>query len=244
MAIQTNQNLYFYGSVLSNDRCMHYVQLYRFAASHFTSDFTYSKLREESEKNNVLSNGAIRTFIPIFKGLGFVDYESGGLFSFKEDGHLFYHIQSALMAAKDLDEKRDAVCALLEDAKFRLILKGLVFLYKLDDDNSRKFQIIIQLLNRFNEVSLSEYLYAVNYSLENDTLDFDKLNDIIQECRNSGHIEDVYSWNSRAEQYEPTKDTATSYLKDLLRTARLIEDSDAQKIVASSLLPSFISMLS
>lgn len=148
------------------------------------------------------------------------------------------------MAAKDLGEKSDAVCALLEDAKLRLILKGLIFLYKLDDDNSRKFQIIIQLLNRFKEVALSEYLYAVNYSLEHKTLDFDKLTEIIQECRNSGHVEDVYSLNSRSGKYEPIKDTATSYLKDLLRTASLIVDSDSQKIVASSLLPSFISMLS
>lgn len=244
MAIETRHNLYFYGSALSNDRCIHYVKLCEYALSHFSAEYTYSELRECAERDHILSNDAIRTLIPIFKGLGFVSYERLGNFAFQDDGLVFYHIQKALSAAQDLsDTCRNAILPILEDAKTKLIWKGLIHLYKLDDDNSRKFQIAIQLLNHFRDISIQEYLYAIYYSLENETIDFSSIIDAVTQRRRNNETDDVLSWNSRAEKYELTKDTATSYLKDLLRTSSLISDSDSSKIVASDQFATFISLI-
>lgn len=244
MAIQTKQNLYFYGSALSPDRCAHYVKLCHFASNYFSEEYTYNQLRVEAEANKILGDDAIRTFIPIFKGLGFVSYERKSIFSYSNDGLLFYHIQKALQESQNLsDDKRETVISLLMDARLHLIWKGLVHLYKNDDDNSRKFQIIINLLDHFGEVSVQEYLYAINYSLENDTIDYAVIINVLQERRKKGLYDDILSWNNRSAKFEHTKDTATSYLKDLLRTAGLIVDVDSVKFTASNRLPIFLSLL-
>lgn len=244
MAIETKQNLYFYGSALSSDRCAHYVKLCHFASKHFSEEYTYNQLRTQAETNKVLGDDAIRTFMPIFKGLGFVSYERKSMFSYSNDGLLFYHIQKALQESQDLsDDKRASVISLLLDARLRLIWKGLIHLYRNDDDNSRKFQIIIKLLEHFGEVSVQEYLFAVNYSLENGTIDHETIASALQERRDNKQEDKVLSWNSHTNKYEDTKDTATSYLKDLLRSAELTIDLDAGKFIASDQLPIFMLMI-
>jgi len=220
------------------------VKLFEFAIQHFSKEYTYASLREEAERLNVLSNDSIRTFIPIFKGLGYVDYKRNGTFKFLNDGILFYYIQKSIFIAQDLDdEKRQPVLTLLEDAKLKIVWKGLLHLYKLDDDNSRKFQIIIQLLNKFGQITIQEYLYAVYFSLENNTIDFNDINNAILERREKENNDEIYSWNRNSGKYEPVKETATCYLKDLLRVAELLKDIDSATISASDNLLAFISIL-
>lgn len=83
------------GSSLSTTRCEQLVQVYEMLEQLGDLNITYYDIQEEAHKRNLFGNtnekSAIRTFFPLLKKLGFVDYE--GTFFGKQ---VFYKVRGTV----------------------------------------------------------------------------------------------------------------------------------------------------
>lgn len=235
MDIRTSNNLYCLASAISEERCVHYTQLYEFAKEHFTDAFTYKALQVESAKHTNIGGSAIRTFIPMFKLLGFVNYEDH-YFTYTKDGDLFYMIQRTLMdTRKSNHPNKQAVIEELEEARLSLFWKGTLNMLQCDDTNSKKLKVMLQLLNDLHELRWDEYLYAIDSLANDDSLSIQDVASDLLSNRKKDTVYNFFIHNKSTNKFDPLPSTATSYLKSLLLNNKLIDDYDVAHVAKASL---------
>lgn len=228
MKIKTDINLYFSGSGLTKDRCEDYVQLYDIAQSAFDGDYSYRELQEKSPELGGPGASAIRTLIPLFKLMGFVDYSKSSTFRYNDDGKVFYYIQKSIIEVEHSDiPQKEKLFELINEAQTKLFWKGFLNLLQSDDENGDKFRIAYYLFDTLGEIDWNEYLYSLVLVLGTEKRTITEAINGIKENRR-----DMISYDIKAKgrdgNYAPVATTATSYLKSILETAGLIENSNKQ----------------
>lgn len=228
MNIKTDINLYFSGSGLTKDRCEDYVQLYEIAQSAFDGEYSYRELQEKSPEFDGPGASAVRTLIPLFKLMGFVDYSKSSTFRFNDDGKVFYYIQKAILEIEHSDiPQKERLFELINEAQTKLFWKGFLNLLQSDDENGDKFRIAFYLFDAFGEIDWNEYLYALVLVLGTEKRTITDAINVIKGNRKNKIYYDIKA-KGRDGNYSPVATTATSYLKSILETAGLIENSDKQ----------------
>lgn len=226
MKIKTDINLYFSGSGLTEDRCNDFVKLYEIAESVFSDSYTYKDLQEASFKNAGPGESAVRTLIPLFKLMGFVEYSKSSTFNFTDDGRIFYYMQKSISeAVKATFPQKESVIRNLEEATTKLYWKGFMRLLDSDDDNGRKFRIAYSLFSHFHEINWNEYLYSLILVLGEEQQDVQEAISRIEVNRSNNVTYEIQAKGKNG-QYDFVASTATSYMKSILETAGLIENAE------------------
>ncbi len=228
MKIKTDINLYFSGSGLTRDRCQDFVQLYEIAHSAFDGEYSYKELQEKSTELGGPGASAIRTLIPLFKLMGFVDYSKASIFRFTDDGKVFYYLEKSIIELEQSEiQQRELIIDYLCEAQRKLFWKGFMNLLQSDDENGYKFRIAYYLFDSLGEIEWNEYLYSLYLVLGKENHSIPDAIRILKKNRGSKITYEINA-KGRDGNYAPVATTATSYLKSILETAGLIENTDKQ----------------
>lgn len=209
------------GSSLSPTRCSQMVQVYEMLEEMGATVTSYLGIQEEADRRKLFgktkAKSAIRTFFPLLKKIGFVDYD--GSFAanmcFTELGTQFVLACRALENVTDETPHKDEIIAKLQDIKRNTQCKGLVNMYNDSEWKSHNMWIVLRLFKELRVIHWNEYLYTLHCLEKGRTID-DAISDI---KTNKKEIDSIDFVN---EENEVLPNTCYSYLRSYLEESGLI----------------------
>lgn len=165
------------GSSLSQTRCYQIVQVYEMLESMGRTHISYVDIQEEAESlrlfGDIKAKSAIRTFFPLLKKIGFVNYDENFAANscFTELGTQFVLVCRALFNITDKTPNKDLVFNKLKSIKQRLQIKGLINMHNNLEYKNHNMWIALKLLKKFHKIHWNEFLYSLfcidnGYSLD------------------------------------------------------------------------------
>lgn len=223
------------GSSLSSTRCDQIVQVYEMLELFGSKSLTYIDIQEEAQKRKLFgetnAKSAIRTFFPLLKKIGFVNYDNefGANRCFTELGTQFVLACRALRNVSEDTPNRDEIISHLVNIKQNAQKQGLVLMYLNADYKRHNMWIALKLLKELPVLNWNEFLYSL-HCIENDITIEEAIEDIKQNKKKIDEIEFVN------EKDEKLPNTCYSYLRSFLEEAGLIQkvNSNESKLINSS----------
>lgn len=223
------------GSSLSSTRCDQIVQVYEMLELFGSKSLTYIDIQEEAQKRKLFgetnAKSAIRTFFPLLKKIGFVNYDNefDANRCFTELGTQFVLACRALHNVSEDTPNRDEIISHLVNIKQNAQKQGLVLMYLNADYKRHNMWIALKLLKELPVLNWNEFLYAL-HCIENDITIEEAIEDIKQNKKEIDEIEFVN------EKDEKLPNICYSYLRSFLEEAGLIQkvNSNESKLINSS----------
>lgn len=209
------------GSSLSPTRCDQIVQVYEMLELFGNKNLTYIEIQEEAHKRKLFgetnAKSAIRTFFPLLKKIGFVNYD-GTFFAnkcFTELGKQFVLACRALNNVSENTPNKDEVIARLKNIKQNAQKQGLVTMFHNKEYESHNMWVAIKLLKEFPILNWNVFLYALYFLELGMTID-----ETIEEIKkNKASIDTIQFVN---EEGEKLPNTCYSYLRSFLEESGII----------------------
>lgn len=210
------------GSSLSSTRCDQIVLVYEMLELLGHKRLTYLDIQEEAHKRKLFGStnakSAIRTFFPLLKKIGFVNYEN--IFEadrcFTELGTQFVLACRALHNISEDTPNRNEIISHLVNIKQNAQKQGLVLMFFDVECKKHNIWIALKLLKELPTLNWNEFLYSL-HCIENGLLLDKAINEIRQNKRKIDEIEFVN------EKGEKLPNTCYSYLRSFLEEAGLIQ---------------------
>lgn len=210
------------GSSLSTTRCEQLVQVYEMLEQLGDLNITYYDIQEEAHKRNLFGNtnekSAIRTFFPLLKKLGFVDYEGTFLASkcFTKLGVQFVLVCRALFNVSDDTPNKDELITHLISIKQNAQKEGLLRMFNNPEYKNHNMWIALKLLKELPILNWNDFLFAL-HCIEEDLSLEDAINKIRQ---NKKEIDEIEFVNEKGDKLP---NTCYSYLRSFLEESGLIQ---------------------
>ena len=216
------------GSSLSPVRCNQIVQVYEMLELFGNRTLTYIEVQEEAQKRQLFgetnAKSAIRTFFPLLKKIGFVNYD--GMFSasdcFTELGIQFVLACRALNNVSDKTPHREEVIARLENIKQSAQKQGLGMMFLNKEYESHNMWVAIKLLKVFSIINWNMFLFALHCLEDGLTLE-----EAIVKIRNK--INEINSMQFVNEDGEKLPNTCYSYIRSFLEEAGIIKKVNSKE---------------
>ena len=173
------------GSSLSSTRCSQIVRVYEMLEKIGAKQISYINIQNEAERlklfGNTKAKSAIRTFFPLLKKIGFVEYDD--LFSankcFTNVGIQFVAACRALENVTNDTLHKDEIINRLNCIKQDTQCIGLLNMYKNPEWKNHNIWIVLKLLKEFRIIHWSEFLYTLHlleegFSVEDAIVDIKK----------------------------------------------------------------------
>lgn len=210
------------GSSLSSTRCDQIVQVYEMLELFGSKNLTYIEIQEEAQKRKLFgetnAKSAIRTFFPLLKKIGFVNYD--GSFSadkcFTELGTQFVLACRALNKVSDNTPNKEEIIARLKSIKQSAQKQGLVIMFLNKEYENHNMWVALKLLKEFSILNWNVFLYALHFLEIGLSLD-----EAISEIKkNKNEIDTIQFVN---EEGEKLPNTCYSYIRSFLEETGLIK---------------------
>lgn len=209
------------GSSLTSTRCSQIVQVYEMLEHMGAATTSYLSIQEEASRRNLFgktqAGSAIRTFFPLLKKIGFVNYN--GSFAanncFTELGKQFVLACRALEKVSDETPHKDEIIARLQNIKRNAQRQGLINMYNDPEWKSHNMWIALKLLKELKIIHWHEFLYTLSCFEKGKTID-DAIADIRANKRKIDSIEFQNEMNNTL------PDSCYSYIRSYLEEAGLI----------------------
>lgn len=209
------------GSSLSAARCHQIVKVYEMLHTFGKKSMTYIGIQDEAQKARLFGDtnakSAIRTFFPLLKKIGFVNYD--GTFHsdecFTELGLQFVLACRALENVSDDTPNKKEVIERLENIKQSAQKEGLVKMFLNKNYENHNMWVAIKLLKVFGTINWNAFLYTlhcieIGYSIE----------EAIDEIKKKKH--EIDSIDFVNEEGEKLPNTCYSYIRSFLEEAGMI----------------------
>lgn len=216
------------GSSLSPIRCNQIVQVYEMLEQFGSRTLTYIDIQEEAQKRKLFgetnAKSAIRTFFPLLKKIGFVNYDDSFSASdcFTELGTQFVLACRALNNVSDKTPHREEVLARLENIKQSAQKQGLVIMYLNKEFENHNMWVAIKLLKTFTVMNWNMFLYAL-HCLEDGL----SLEGAIEKINNN--INEINSIQFVNEDGGKLPNTCYSYIRSFLEEAGIIKKVNSKE---------------
>ena len=210
------------GSSLSSIRCNQIVQVYEMRELLGNKLLTYIDIQEEAQKQQLFgetnAKSAIRTFFPLLKKIGFVNYDDTFRANecFTELGILFVLACRAINNVSDKTPHKDIVLERLVNIKQCAQKQGLVEMYLNKEYENHNMWVALKLLKAFTIINWNYFLYAL-HCLE---IGF-SLDDAIEEIKKVKDQIDTITFVN--EEGEKLPNTCYSYIRSFLEEAGIIK---------------------
>lgn len=223
------------GSSLSSTRCNQLVQVFEMLGQLGDKALTYLDIQEEAQNRKLFgetnAKSAIRTFFPLLKKIGFVNYEDTFCANkcFTDLGIQFVLACRALNNVSDDTPHKEEVIARLESIKQSAQKQGLVSMYLNKEYKDHNMWVALKLLKTFKVMNWNVFLYAL-YCLEKGL----SFNEAIEEIKkNKSKIDSMQFVN---EEGERLPNTCYSYIRSFLEEAGIIKkyNSKESELIDSS----------
>ena len=209
------------GTSLSTTRCDQIVQVYEMLELFGNKNMTYIDIQEEAHKRKLFgetnAKSAIRTFFPLLKKIGFVNYD-GTFFAnkcFTELGTQFVLACRALNNVSENTPNKDEIIARLKNIKQNAQKQGLVTMFQNKEYENHNMWVAIKLLKEFPILNWNVFLYTLHFLESRITIE-----EAIEEVkRNKTSIDTIQFVN---EEGEKLPNTCYSYLRSFLEEAGII----------------------
>lgn len=216
------------GSSLSPTRCDQIVQVYEMLELFGNKNLTYIDIQEEAQKRKLFgetnAKSAIRTFFPLLKKIGFVNYD-GTFFAnkcFTELGTQFVLACRALNNVSEDTPSKDEVIARLKNIKQNAQKQGLVTMYHNKEYEDHNMWVAIKLLKEFPILNWNVFLYALHFLESGMTID-----EAIEEIKkNKRNIDTIQFVN---EEGDKLPNTCYSYLRSFLEESGIIRKVNSKE---------------
>lgn len=210
------------GSSLSSTRCSQIIQVYEMLENMGAATTSYIGIQEEASRKKLFgktkAKSAIRTFFPLLKKIGFVDYDGNFAANtcFTKLGTQFVLACRALENVTDETPHKDEIIAKLQNIKRNTQRQGLVNMFNNPECKSHNMWIALKLFKELKIIHWNEFLYALYRLTEGKTID-----DVITDIKvNKAKIDSIIFVN---EEDDVLPNTCYSYLRSYLEEAGLIE---------------------
>ncbi|MCM1140416.1 MAG: hypothetical protein NC453_17745 [Muribaculum sp.] len=211
------------GSSLSPTRCTQIVKVFEMLETFGNEMITYVGIQElaESQKlfGSTAAKSAIRTFFPLLKKLGFVNYD--GEFPankcFTNLGHQFVLVCRALDNITDQTRNKEEIRAKLINIKRNIQKQGLIDMHSNQTYEKHNIWLALKLFQRFRVIHWNEFLFLLH------CVEFGKsVEDALTEI--SHQKDEIEEYEFVNEKGNPLPNTCYSYLRGLLIETGLIEN--------------------
>lgn len=211
------------GSSLSPTRCSQIVRVYEMLEEFGSGNISYVGIQELAQSQMLFgktaAKNAIRTFFPLLKKLGFVNYD--GEFPankcFTDLGTQFVLVCRALENITEHTKKKSEVLLKLTHIKHSIQKEGLINMYKNPAYESHNMWIALKLFQRFRVIHWNEFLFLLHCKEIGKSIE-DSMNEI---ASLKDKIEEYEVVNDKE---EPLPNTCYSYIRSFLLEAGLIEN--------------------
>lgn len=211
------------GSSLSATRCSQIVLVYEMLEKMGTKLISYIDIQNEAARINLFgktkAKSAIRTFFPLLKKIGFVNYDN--LFPankcFTNIGIQFVAACRALENVSEDTLHKDEIIARLNSIKQDTQCIGLLNMYKNSEWKTHNIWIALKLLKEFRTIHWAEFMYTLHF-LENDQSIEEAIEDI------KVNREKIHSIIFVNEENEVLPNTCYSYIRSFLEESGLISN--------------------
>ena len=216
------------GSSLSSTRCDQIVQVYEMLELLGHKVLTYYDIQEEAHKRKLFGStnakSAIRTFFPLLKKIGFVNYENTFEANrcFTELGTQFVLACRALHNVSDDTPNKNEIVSRLINIKQNAQKQGLVLMFLDPDYKNHNMWVALKLLKELPILNWNEFLFAL-HCIESDMTIEEAIDKIKQNKREIDEIEFVN------EKGEKLPNTCYSYLRSFLEEAGIIQKVNANE---------------
>ena len=209
------------GSSLSQTRCEQIILCYNFLEKLGDITINYVEIQEYAERSHIFgatkAKSAIRTFFPLLKKLGFVNYDD--VFPankcFTKLGKQFVFAIRALDKIDDKTPHREEVINKLLNIKKNTIRQGIINMNNNPECKEHNIWIAFRLLETFQTIHWNEFLYSLYCLDKGETID-----KAIADIRtDKERIDRIVFVN---EKNEILPNTCYSYIRSLLVEAGLI----------------------
>lgn len=226
------------GSSLSSIRCNQIVQVYEMLEHLGGKLLTYIDIQEEAQKQQLFgetnAKSAIRTFFPLLKKIGFVNYDDEFRANecFTELGILFVLACRAISNVSEKMPHKDIILERLVNIKQCAQKQGLVAMYLNKEYENHNMWVALKLLKTFSVMNWNFFLYAL-HCLETGL----SVDEAIGEIRKvKDKIDEIKFVN---EEGEKLPNTCYSYIRSFLEEAGVIKRLDLKSLHWSILLIKF-----
>lgn len=209
------------GSSLSAARCTQIVQVYEMLERFGTKTMTYVGIQEEAEREKLFGStnakSAIRTFFPLLKKIGFVNYDDTFIANecFTKLGTQFVLLCRAYNNISADTKNKDEIISRLINAKQNAQKEGLVIMSQNPEYKDHNMWIALKLLKELKVLNWNEFLYTLSALEEGNTFDY-ALSQIKSRKNEIDSIEFVN------EDGQVLPNTCYSYIRSFLEEAGLI----------------------
>lgn len=209
------------GSSLSSTRCDQIVQVYEMLERLGSTPITYVKIQEEAEKTKLFGStnakSAIRTFFPLLKKIGFVDYDSTFPANkcFLQSGTQFVLACRALKKVSNDTPNRDEIVSHLQRIKMNAQKQGLVTMFLNPAYRNHNMWIALKLLKELFVINWNEFLFTLSCIENGKTVEY-AISKIKEDKKSIDKIEFVN------EDGDLLPNTCYSYLRSFLEEAGII----------------------
>ncbi len=209
------------GSSLSSMRCSQMILVYEMLENMGTKKITYKTIQEEASRRNLFGStyaqSAIRTFFPLLKKIGFVNYDEtfAANSCFTDLGTQFILACRALENVTDKTPHRNEIVARLKDIKRNAQRIGLINMYNNPEYKSHNMWVALKLLKELKVMDWNEFLYAIHYLEQGKTMD-----DIIDDIKSNKKKIDLIEFVGENDKALPS--TSYTYIRGYLEEAGLI----------------------
>ena len=230
------------GSSLSDARCTQIVQVYEMLDSMGDRIINYKGIQEEALNLNLFGkakdDSVIRTFFPLLKKLGFVNYE--GQFPankcFTELGTVFVLATRVLNNITNETPNRQEVIVRTKSIKYNAQRQGLLNMYKNPECKKHNIWLALKLLKEFRTIKWNEFLYAI-YRIDKG-FDFEA---IVAEIKSKK--DEINSYEFTREDGAALPNTCYSYIRSFLEEAGLITNPSTKESTLTEDADEFFSQL-
>lgn len=221
------------GSSLSATRCHQIVKVYEMLQVFGKKNMTYIEIQDEAQNAKLFGDtnakSAIRTFFPLLKKIGFVNYDD----SFRSDecftelGTKFVLACRALENVTDDTPNKKEVISRLEDIKQCIQKEGLAIMFLNKDYEKHNMWVALKLLKVYGTINWNAFLYALHCLETGFSLD-EAIDEI---SKNKSMIDSINFVNEKG---AILPNTCYSYIRSFLEETGLTRKINSRECMLTS----------
>lgn len=216
------------GSSLSATRCTQIVQVYEMLERFGAKTMTYVGIQEEAEREKLFGStnakSAIRTFFPLLKKIGFVNYDDTFAANkcFTKLGTQFALLCRAYNNISADTRNKDEIISRLINAKQNAQKEGLVIMSHNPEYKDHNMWIALKLLKELKVLNWNEFLYTLSVLEDGNTFDY-----ALSQIKSRKNVIDSIEFVNEDGHILPN--TCYSYIRSFLEEAGLISKINSKE---------------
>lgn len=216
------------GSSLSATRCTQIVQVYEMLERFGAKTMTYVGIQEEAEREKLFGStnakSAIRTFFPLLKKIGFVNYDDTFAANkcFTKLGTQFALLCRAYNNISADTKNKDEIISRLINAKQNAQKEGLVIMSHNPEYKDHNMWIALKLLKELKVLNWNEFLYTLSVLEDGNTFDY-----ALSQIKSRKNVIDSIEFVNEDGHILPN--TCYSYIRSFLEEAGLISKINSKE---------------